>query len=116
MNKFKKGDILIGSKRKFDEARHPIVFINGPDLAPQAVILTHSANFPCNIKLSKIYDRDASYFVAHLIEKMSEWGPYKKVGKLTKDDISLIEDNISDHVITWKQYKSYTKGGCPDHK
>ena len=118
-NVFKKGDILIGDKRKFTEAYHPIVFINGPDDAPLAVVLTHSDNnkFTCNIKLSNIYGSGDkfSYFIAHLIEKMSEWGPYKKIGKLTEGDIDIIEAHISKNPITWNQYIEYAKNECPDH-
>jgi hypothetical protein len=112
---FKKGDILSGQKRKFDEAYHPVVFIDGPDFAPLVVILTHSDNFPCNTKLSGTYDKNCSYFIAHLIEKMSEWGPYKKISELAEEDINFIETHISKNPITWKQYKEYTRNGCPDH-
>jgi len=116
MNPFKKGDVLLGQKRNFEEAYHPIVFINGPVFAPSAVILTHSAKFPCNIKLSGKYGLESSYFVAHLIEKLAEWGPYKKIGQLSTSDLILIEKHISNQSpITWAEYEKYNKNGCPQH-
>lgn len=118
---FKKGDILEGKKRGKDEALHFIVFISGPDLAPLAVVLTSVSKYSCNIQLNEIYnlnakgDKITSYFVAHIIEKMPEWGSYKKIGELTEDDLKLIEIKISTHSMTWKEYLKYTKGGCPIH-
>lgn len=117
MNTFKKGDILAGNKRKFKEAYHPIVYINGPSEAPLAVVLTHSKNFSCNFKLTGTRDEESSYFIAHLIQKMSEWGPYDKEGELIKEELELVDKTISDMgSITWAEYVDYTKNGCPDHK
>jgi len=119
---FKKGDILEGEKREFYEAYHPIVYIDGPDDAPLAVILTHSNpdKYPCNIKLSKVYDlKDTreQYFVSHYIQKLPDWGEYKKVDELTEIDLNLIEVSIQNqYPITWDDYMRYTKNGCPDHK
>ena len=66
------------------------------------------------------YDGKQSYFVAHLIEKMAEWGPYKKSNKLklSSDDLKLIESYVSNKSpITWDRYeKVYAKNGCPEHK
>jgi len=121
MKNFEKGDILIGQKRAFDEAYHPIVYVSGSEEAPLAVVLTHSTGFPCNMKLLNIYDgkeNKAQYFVAHLIEKMAEWGHYEKNGELYKEDLDLIESNINGlgH-MTWSEYEEYAKGKkCPDHK
>jgi hypothetical protein len=114
--KFVKGDILIGKDRSFSGAYHPIVFISGNENTPMAIILTHSKNFPCNISLSGKYKGKKSYFIAHLIEKMSAWGPYKRIGSLTKNDIKLIDANISLLTpITWAQYEGYTNNGCTIH-
>jgi hypothetical protein len=116
MNNFQEGDILIGKKRSFAEAYHPIVFISGPEEAPLAVVLTHSNNFSCNLKLSSTYGSKTSYFVSHLIEKMAEWGPYEKEEELTPEDLDFIKKSISGVApITWATYESYTKSGCPDH-
>lgn len=117
---FVKGDILVGTNRAFEKAYHPIVYIHGPQTAPLAVVLTRSRDFPCNKSLQHIYDSkggNVQYFVAHLIEKMPDWSPYVKVGKLHSDDLKLIESSIKDsNPMTWQQYEDYTKGKkCPDH-
>jgi hypothetical protein len=116
MKNYKKGDILVGKDRSFKGAYHPIIFISGSNEAPLAVILTHSKNFSCNIGLSGTYGPNTSYFVAHLIEKMSKWGPYRKVSKLTNKDLNLIQTHISGLVpITWGQYENHMKNGCTKH-
>ena len=121
MNSFKKGDILRGRKKSFREAYHPIIFIGGTDEIPVVVILTHSGSFPCNIKMqlnhfeTSSYE-ESSYFVAHKIEKMVDWGPYEKVGRLTKEGISFIESNLPDSSpITWSEYEMRKENGCPEH-
>lgn len=122
MNTFKKGDILKGEKKSFDKYWHPIVFIAGDEDAPLAAILTHTGTEeePCNLKLQGIYDgkkNSPQYFVAHLIQKMSEWGPYTKTGKLISEDLELVEKTVSNMgSITWAKYLDYKKDGCPDHK
>ena len=122
MDKFKKGDILEGTKREWHEAWHPIVFINGPKEAPLAVILTHgdTEKFCCNIKLANIYDKNDprdQYFIAHLIEKMSEWGPYEKTGRLEQEDLETIEKHIFEQgPRKYSEYLEYKVNGCPDHK
>jgi hypothetical protein len=120
MEDFKKGDILIGQQRSFDEAYHPIVYISGPNEAPLAVVLTHSNKFPCNMELLNIYGREdkVQYFVAHLIEKIPDWGPYEKIGELNQKDFERIWVLIKDsNKMTWSQYEDYTKGKvCPDHQ
>ena len=116
MNIFKKGDVLIGKNTSRGGAYHPIVFISGIDEAPNAVVLTHSNRYSCNIKLLNSYDKGDSYFVAHLIEKMPEWGPYKKIDAFKEEDLNLIKTHISDQTpITWAKYEDYIKNGCPEH-
>lgn len=81
--------------------------------------MTHDNDHLCNIELSKQYDNKKSYFIAHLIEKMSEWGPYNKSDKLKLDpnDLALVEQHISGMAaMSYSQYEEYTKNGCPDHK
>ncbi len=114
---FQNGDILIGTKRKFEEAYHPIIFIGGSDYAPLAVVLTHSDKYPCNVRLVGNYGENSTqYFIAHLIEKLPEWGPYSRVGKLTDEDIKIVRNSVSSAShITWQQYEEYTKNSCPDH-
>ena len=120
MEKFFKGDILRGEKRKFAESFHPVVYVEGAIEAPLAVVLTHTKTeqIPCNLKLYGTYDDKPQYFVGHLIQKMSEWGPYHhKEGKLTSEDLRLVENTISGkEPITWAKYLDYQRDGCPDHK
>lgn len=124
MNKFKRGDILRGDKRKFKESYHPVVYIDGTIETPLAVVLTHTTTEEnsCNRKLLRIYDKKdgrPQYFVAHLIQKMSEWGPYSKEGELVKEDLELIENTVSGmKPITWAKYEysDYKKNRCPEHR
>jgi hypothetical protein len=122
MNNFEKGDILVGKERAFEDAWHPIVFISGQEDAPLAVVLTHTGTeqMPCNLRLQGIYDAQndrPQYFVGHLIQKMSEWGPYRKVGRLIAEDLKEIERALpTKGSITWAEYQEYTRNGCPDHK
>ena len=118
-----KGDILHGKKREFNEAYHYIIFISGSKEVPNGVLLT-SKKRPCNFKLTDKYQLSkdkpiqASYFVAHLIEKMPEWGLYKKTNKKLSDtDLNIVESHINGLLpVTWSQYLKYTKKGCPEHK
>ena len=125
MSDFKKGDILEGKERENNKAKHFIVFISGSKEVPNGVIVTHkphkevACNFKLNDKytLSTINDNRDSYFVAHLIEKVEDWGPYTKINKVSKKDLILIESHINGLVpVTWFQYLKYTKKGCPKHK
>jgi hypothetical protein len=118
MSKFKIGDILSGTERNFSAAYHPIVYIDGPDTAPLAIVLTHSKDYSCNFELTGKYDDKADYFIAHLIEKMTEWGPYTKQDKsLNQQDIKLIKEHIlGQEPITWSEYKSYGRNNCPIHR
>lgn len=117
MNNFKRGDILRGTKKGREEAYHPIVFIDGPEFAPSAVILTHKADHSCNSKLNGTYDGKPQYVVAHLIEKLAEWGPYQKDGRLTDEDIKIVDGLIlGQSRITWQEYLDYQRDGCPDHR
>lgn len=118
MGKFKKGDVLWGTNKRFEGARHPIVYMSGPEEAPCAVILTSESDISCNIPLKNIYrENEPSYFVAHLIEKVAEWGPYKKFATLKSEDVELIERHIHDKpFMSWDEYQEYKKNGCPDHQ
>jgi hypothetical protein len=120
MDNLSKGDVLKGTKRKFKEAWHIVVYIDGPPEAPLAVPVTHDGpdKFPCNITLLGNYEKGKkSYFISHLIEKLSEWGPYTKFAELTKEDIELVDSHISNQIpMKWNEYESYKKNGCPDHQ
>jgi len=117
MGKFKKGDVLWGTERKFQEAWHPIVYISGPSEAPVAVVLTSEGGVSCNVPLHNIYrDNDPSHFIDHLIQKMAEWGPYEKFATLKQEDLELIERHMANkQSITWFEYQEYSRNGCPEH-
>jgi len=112
MSKFKKGDVLWGEEKKFED------YISGPDEAPLAVVLTSEGEIPCNIPLLNIYrENKPSYFVGHLIQKMAEWGPYDKCATLKQEDLELIENHIANKVsMTWAEYQEYKRNGCPNHQ
>lgn len=125
MEDVKKGDILVGQKRDFDKAFHPIVYISGSIEAPLAVVLTHSSDYPCNIKLQDEYPDEKnevkpSFFIRHLIQKIEAWGPYtKKIGELSTRDLETVDSIISGLTeITYAEYEEYTKRGrdCPEHR
>lgn len=118
MDRFTRGDVLWGTKRKFEEARHPIVYMGGPSEAPLAVILTSEDKIPCNMPLLNTYrGNKTSYFVGHLIEKMAEWGPYEKYATLKQEDLKLIERHIaSQESMTWSEYLEYKRNGCSNHQ
>lgn len=120
---FQRGDILRGSKRARTEAWHPIVYLDGPEEAPLAVMLTHTDNVaePCNVKIEQAYIRGGldgreQYFVAHRLQKLSEWAPYKKVGELTNEGIDFVESQLPAGSLTWDEYEKLTKNGCQHHK
>lgn len=124
MKDFKKGDILVGKKRNFTEAFHPIVYISGSIQAPLAVVLTHSGGYPCNMRLQDEYPDEKgkvepSFVIRHLIQKIEAWGPYtKKIGELSMRDLETVDGIVSGLTeITYLEYEEYTKKGhdCPEH-
>ncbi len=115
MEKFNKGDILWGKKK---QAWHPIVYISGPEEAPLAVVITSKKECSCNISLRTSYRDERSYFIAHLIAKMAEWGPYTKSDKLklSEEDLSFVLSSVTNHQsMTWKHYEKNIKNKCPEH-
>ena len=113
---FSKGDILIGRVTV-----HPIVFLKREtDDQFIGCIITHSTSkrYPDNIGLKPehfidrdstgknykiIYDR--SYFVGFNTVKKNDWGPFKKVGRLTIAGIEFIESYLTKTEPTlWRNY------------
>lgn len=120
MGEFRKGDILKGTFRRFEEAYHPVVYLDGPGDAPLAVVLTSSPKYPCNKLLRPEHvesgvNHDGQYFVAHRIQKLKEWGPYRRVGRLTEAGIRFIEASLPDGSMEWDQYEKYKNLACSDH-
>ena len=111
-----KGDILKGQN-----TYHPIVYLREKDdYYFVGCILTHSDknDYKNNIALLpehfEVYDDnnnkyevgyDESYFVKINLIKKAEWGPFKKVGKLTSTGIEFLDKNLDQSdTITWRDY------------
>jgi len=120
METFKVGDILLGTSRARAEARHRVVYLSGSSENPVGVVLTHSNKFPCNIEMKPEHiesgtDKEPQYFVAHQIQKLSEWGPYERIGNLSSQGVGFVIANLSHDIVTWDEYLTRTTEGCPDH-
>lgn len=111
-NQFEKGDIIQGSKRRKNEAYHPIIYFEEIDeIYFKGGMITHSENFG-NIKLEishfeqKIDNNPkASYFVNKPLIKKQEWEPFILIGKLSKSGIEFIEKNLKNkNSETWENY------------
>ena len=126
VSKFKVGDILVGANRKYWGARHRIVYIEGTGSEPLGVMLTHTATekIPCNLPLERDHvahglDDEPQFFVAHLLQKTREWGPYSVAGALTTSGISYVLSKIQHNgempSMTWEEYLRTSKAGCKLH-
>ncbi|GAB1397085.1 hypothetical protein MASR1M65_18640 [Saprospiraceae bacterium] len=100
-NKFSIGDILEGTNRKFNEAYHYVVFYAGnTDDDFCGGFITTSPKYQ-NIPMKSEHFESGhkigytnSYLAAHKFIKLKDWGPYKKVGRLSKEGIEFLEQNI----------------------
>lgn len=101
---FEKGDILQGEKNKRNQAFHYIVYLDGSDNIPVGVVLTHSKDYVCNkvMKPEHFVDPEewfdeskATCLIAHKFQKLEEWGPYNKKGRLTQQGIQFVENLVS---------------------
>lgn len=120
MCKFEFGDILIGRK-----TNHPIIYFSDKNIHQFfGCIITHSSKYSNNIPMNnnhfkvndesgKLYEiQFENSFVARLkLEKKNEWGPFKKVGKLTDDGKLFIKANVKyESPTTWSEYiKSFKR-------
>lgn len=112
--KFKKGDIIQGSKRNKSEAYHPIIYFGEIDIDFfHGGMITHS-NMSDNMELYDIHfdikishDGRPSFFVKNYLIKKQEWGPFRLIGKLSSEGIKYIEENISStSPELWEDYLS----------
>ena len=114
---FNIGDILKGTRRGKNEAFHPIIYLgeasqNQIDFFIGGMI-THSKKFR-NIKFKDIHykvkidnDSRSSYFVNNYLYKKQEWGPFRIIGKLSKEGIGFVLDNIKgSKPEIWEKYLS----------
>ena len=113
---FKKGDIIQGSKCCFCEAYHPIIYLGGNTRAPIGAVFTHSGNYSCNKLMQPEYFEESkkwfngeceSYLIAHKFQKLEEWGPYCKVGKLTDAGLRFVEELVGH--LTSEPYSEYER-------
>lgn len=114
-----KGDILKGSKRERDAAYHYIVFLDGKDdnLFIGAV-LTHSDRYKNNILMKEGHFKETTaegkkykfrFNNTHLVKgrfiKLQDWGPFRKIGELTKAGIEFVESETGDRgPMFWDEY------------
>lgn len=103
-----KGDILRG--KRDSDAVHPIVYWREKDKNFFiGIMLTKSNNYLDNILMEKTHFKNENpngekyefcFNNTHLVKKeffkKDEWGPFKKVGKLTAEGIKFIESNINN--------------------
>ena len=115
----KKGDILRGSKRGRDAALHFIVFLDGNDEESfVGAVLTHSNRYKDNVLMSEDhfeksdaerksfeFQFDDTYLVRGRFIKLQDWGPFKKIGKLTERGIKFVESQTNKmELILWDEY------------
>lgn len=113
---FKKGAIILGSKRSKKTARHPIVYwSDNDDGSFLGLVLTHSSTGK-NIKMEKSHfgsddeglkfdQKRPTYVVPCLFMKPAEWGPYKQVAQVTILGLGFLEENIDfDEVVYWDDF------------
>ncbi|UII19392.1 hypothetical protein [Fulvivirga ligni] len=102
-----KGDILEADKREFHQGRHKILiwghYEEGSDF--EGIILTHSSSkkYSTNILLDSTHIAEGykfgwenTHFVNQLFIKLSEWGPFEKVGEMTEEGIMFINDQLTN--------------------
>lgn len=110
MKDFQKGDILQGSKRCGQEAFHRVVYLDGPGDAPLSAMLTTSNKYPCNKLLQPEHVESGAmtagqHFVSHRLQKLREWGPYNKIGRLTAEGVEFIENELPAGCMEWDDYQ-----------
>ena len=125
---FRKGDILLPSNRVakrnwLNGLHHPaVVWQNHYDGNSdfKGVMLTHASpdgQFD-NILMASNHFEDGyevgfsdTHFVNQLFIKFQKWGPFELVGKLTKEGIMFIEENLNTKLlpIDFIQYVSSPK-------
>ena len=120
MKDVKKGDILEGSKRTPDTAYHYIIFLEGKneDFFIGGV-LTHNGFYKNNVLMDvKHFERnsgngkefkfkfDETYLVKGKFIKLQDWGPFKKIGRLTQKGINFVQSETDgENPILWEEYK-----------
>ena len=103
---FSKGDILFG--RKGSDAEHPIIFLNHRDNDFFiGAMITKSGKYAQNILMKPDHFREVddqgnkfelyynkSKLVKAKLIKRNEWHPFRKIGELTIEGLTFVENNI----------------------
>jgi hypothetical protein len=109
---FTYGDIIRGSLNGRNEAYHPIIYFKEVDsLYFQGGMITHSSGFE-NIKLEEYHFNQKlgtnprpSFFVKSYLLKKQEWGPFIKVGELSKTGIEFVKSKLEGTTPqVWEDY------------
>lgn len=116
---FSKGDIVWPKMRTQDpkKLRHPAIVWDTKaddknDFTGIMVTSSKSKNGSTNILMKPEHFLEnwkvcykKSHFVNQMFVKFASWGPFEKVGQLTKDGVAFIEENISqDAPIPFEDY------------
>ncbi|MFC4874162.1 hypothetical protein [Negadavirga shengliensis] len=113
---FKKGEIIRATERKKSKGFHYIAvwedFNEGMDFP--GIMLTSSTadKYADNIPLDQSHIMEghdfkwkATHFVSRVFIKLSDWGPFTKVGELTGLGINFIKENLQDvPPVTFDKY------------
>lgn len=116
---YQTGDILLGGKGK---VLHPMVYLdlhNSESFI--GVMLTHDSTKKNNTPLKKehikefdnnkkkfYFQYDNTYFLRAKLKKKADWGPYKKVGELTKEGVLFISEHIKKETPQyWNEIPSF---------
>lgn len=112
---FQKGTIVVGENRKWEAARHPIIYWSDKgDGSFLGLVLTHSDRRG-NIKMQSnhfqnggtlmYYESSPTYVVPCLFVKPTDWGPYKEVSKVSDIGLRFIEENIKfNKPVDWEDF------------
>ena len=106
----RKGDILKGSKRGREAAFHFIAFLDGRDgNSFIGAVLTHSSRYGNNVLMAEEHFKKTgtndkkfefqfgdSYLVKGKFIKLQDWGPFTKIGELTKKGIDFVDSETKD--------------------
>jgi len=109
---FEQGDVLRGTKRRRDEAYHPIIYLSEYDgTFFLGGMITHSPNNG-NIPLKEEHfqskdgiDGKPQFFVNQFLLKKQEWAPFTKIGKLSQKGIKHVLSYIEKtEPLYWDDY------------
>lgn len=114
-----RGDILQARDRSVNSGLHYIIFYDGYDESEfVGSMLTSSSKYEENIEFKEFHfikeDQDGnnfkitcnnSRFVPVKLYKPEEWGPYKLVGKLSKEGVAFVDEHIAQTApVYWREY------------